>query len=152
MNEHGPDVKYDTAPVPEYKRDGTISVPHLFFVSEKSKAKDAAWKFVLFAEKEKYLKEVIRQVGWMPTRSDIEYEDIFKEEPKLRAAMQFPDYVEGHPLCKSYDEAYTKFGQRMEAAFKMKDLAGNPAGIEKVMSDAAKEVNEILEENGELAK
>jgi division protein CdvB (Snf7/Vps24/ESCRT-III family) len=41
---------------------------------------------------------------------------------------------------------------RLMAAFKRADLMDNPAGIAKVIKDAAEETNRILDENGLLGK
>ena len=45
------------------------------------------------------------------------------------------------------DEAFTKLAERLVKAYQDKSLLDNPAGITKVIHEAAEETNEILKEN-----
>lgn len=154
MKEHAPNVNFDAAPLPRKTSKDGLTFSINLNVSEKSEQKDLAWDFAMFISQEKYLKNVMRKVGWLPCRSDISYEDIFAEEPRFRPFMELPSgFVgKGYPLVSTTDEIYTKFAAKLTPAFQRADLVDNPSGIAKVISDAAKETNDILKEAGEYGE
>jgi len=148
MNEHAPNVKYDVAQLPVGTRVGGPTMGTNLNIYSKSKAQDLAWEFALHLENEKYLKAVINDVGWLTSRSDISYEDVFQKEPRLRPAMTMPEnfHGESYPLTTAADEIYTKLAEKLVPAFQDAGLVDNPAGIAKIISEAAKQTNDILKE------
>ncbi|HUV09043.1 MAG TPA: extracellular solute-binding protein [Spirochaetia bacterium] len=154
MKENAPDVKYDTAPLPVIKRKAGMKSNTNMNVSASSKVKDLAWDFALFTEEEKYLKAVIEKVGWLTARADINYDDIFAKEPRFRPFIEITDDYVGvdYPMITTADEIYTKFADKLVPAFQRADLVDNPAGIAKIISDAAKGTNDILKEAGEYGE
>jgi multiple sugar transport system substrate-binding protein len=58
----------------------------------------------------------------------------------------------GYPVIGPFDEVMTKLAERLVAAYANKSLLDNPAGIAKVLEDAAKETNDILKKAGLLAE
>jgi len=154
MKEHAPNVKYDTAPLPVEKRAGGMLESTNLNVSGKSTIKALAWEFALFLSEEKYLKEIIEKVGWLPCRTDVDYSDIYKKEPRFKSFMTIPEgYVgEPYPYITTSDEIYTKLADRLVPAYQDKSLLDNPAGIAKVIAEAAKQTNDILKEAGEYGE
>ena len=123
-------------------------------VSGKSTIKALAWEFALFLSEERYLKEIIEKVGWLPCRTDVDYSDIYKKEPRFKSFMTIPEgYVgEPYPYITTSDEIYTKLADRLVPAYQDKSLLDNPAGIAKVIAEAAKQTNDILKEAGEYGE
>ena len=150
MEEHAPNVNYDVAPLPVGTRVGGPAMGSNLNVYSKSENQDLAWDFALYLENEKYLKAVIDKVGWLTSRSDISYEDVFQKEPRLRVAMTMPDgfHGESYPYTSATDEIYTKLAEKLVPAFMDESLVDNPDGIAQIISEAAKQTNEILKEAG----
>jgi len=150
MKEHAPGVQYDTALLPRYRRAGTVGGWENLFVSKSCKNPEVAWDFIQFMEKPEYVKYLLLEIGWQPCRIDVDYEDIYKIVPQYRALMEVPEgyLVLAYPPIKPVDEIYTKLAERLVTAFTRKDLLDNPEGIAKVISEAAKETDEILKEAG----
>lgn len=153
MNESAPNVRYDTAPLPRDKRAGTICTLVNFYVAKNSRNKDEAWKFIQFMMKPEYQQFLLSKVGWFPC-TNADYEPIFQEVPQYRAFMDLPEGFDlyGYPSLACYDEIQTKLAERLVQACLDQSLADNPAGIAKVMADAAAETDAILKENGVLAE
>jgi len=64
--------------------------------------------------------------------------------------MTMPEgfHGESYPLTTATDEIYTKLAEKMVIAFQDASLVDNPAGIAKVISEAAKQTDDILKEAG----
>src|SRR5690554_6755299 len=90
------------------------------------------------------------EIGWPAPRIDMDFSDIFAREPAYAVANERPEgYIYStYPPLTAADEIWTKFGERLEAAFRDPSLVDNPEGIKKVLDDAAKETNDILKEHG----
>ena len=152
MKEHAPDVDYDTSILPvvsKYDLTSGLGQTYCLYVTETSKNSDIAWDFIKFVESPKYLKHMYLNVGWVPTRKDISYEDVYKEAPQLRN-LTYKDYnnVQFYDPMVCTDEIYTKLAERLMAAYTRKDLLDNPEGIAKVIAEAAEETDNILKEAG----
>jgi len=150
INEHAPNLNYDAAILPEYRRWGTNINPENTYVTKKCKNLDVAFDFVKFMLKPEYGKLTLETSGWFPARRDIDYTSIFKETPQFRAFVEFPEGygAYGYPKIGAIDEVMTKFAERLVAAYTRKDLLDNPEGIAKVIAEAAEETDNILKEAG----
>lgn len=150
IKEHAPEMQYDTALLPRYRRAGTVGGWENLFVSKSCKDPEVAWDFVQFMEKPEYMKHLLLEIGWQPCRIDVDYEDIYKIVPQYRALMEVPEgyLVLAYPPIKPVDEIYTKLAERLVAAYLRKDLLDNPRGLAKVIADAAEETDSILKEAG----
>jgi len=152
MKEHAPNVAYDTALLPvveKYNLRSGAAQTFSLYVSTSSKQREIAWDFIKFAERPKYLKIMYLTSGWVPTRKDVDYEEIFKELPQLRRITWegYNNTWRYYPLTVTI-EMYTKLAERLVEAYRDKTLVDNPEGIAKVIADAAKETDEILKEAG----
>ena len=141
-----PSLSYDTAPVPADVRWGRITNPVNLYVTRSCKNPDAAWDFAMFLNEEKNLVWLLDNVGWLPVRQDINLDPVLAKKPQFKAfVMTDPAYEEyGYTVIAVFDEIMTKLAERLVAAFLDKSLANNPAGIAKVIQDAANETDEIL--------
>lgn len=153
MKEHAPNVEFDTAPLPTYKRGGTICNLVNLYVTKNSKNKKEAWDFVQFMFKPEYQKFLLAKVGWFPCLT-ADYEPIFREVPQYRAFMELPEGFElyGIPPVACYDEIQTKLAERLVRWFMDESLVDNPEKIAKVLAEAAEETDNILKANGVYAE
>jgi len=141
-----PTLEYDTAPVPRDVRWGRITNPVNLYVTRTCKNPDVAWDFAMFMNEPENLVWLLDNVGWLPVRQDVDLSSVYSKKPQFKAfTMNDPKYEEfGYTVMASFDEVMTKFAERLVAAYLDKSLANNPSGIDKVISDAANETNEIL--------
>jgi len=141
-----PTLEYDTAPVPRDVRWGRITNPVNLYVTRTCKNPDVAWDFAMFMNEPENLVWLLDNVGWLPVRQDVDLSSVYSKKPQFKAfTMNDPKYEEfGYTVMASFDEVMTKFAERLVAAYLDKSLVNNPSGIDKVISDAANETNEIL--------
>jgi multiple sugar transport system substrate-binding protein len=149
-----PNLKYDTAFVPRDVRWGRIANHQNLYVTRSCKNPDVAWDFVLFMVSDDMQRWMFDNVGWLPSRQDVDYSAILTKTPQLKAFIDVPQgYSEyGYIPIGAFDEILTKFAERLAAAYLDAGLANNPAGIAKVMSDSAEETNTILRRAGLFAE
>jgi len=149
-----PNLKYDTAFVPRDVRWGRIANHQNLYVTRSCKNPEVAWDFVLFMVSDDMQRWMFDNVGWLPSRQDVDYSAILTKTPQLKAFIEMPQgYTEyGYTPIAAFDEVLTKFAERLAAAYLEASLANNPAGIAKVMSDAAEETNTILRRAGLFAE
>lgn len=154
LAKQAPNLEYDTAPVPKDMRWGRITNPVFLYVTRGSKNADVAWDFALFMVKPEMQAWMLDNVGWFPVRQDIDLTASLNKKPPFKAfVMKDPGYDEyGYPVIGPFDEVATKLAERLVTAFANKSLLDNPAGIAKVLDDAAKETNDILKKAGLLAE
>ena len=145
-----PNLKYDTAFVPSDLRWGRIANMQNLYVTRSCKNSDVAWDFVLFMVNDDMQRWMFDNVGWLPSRKDVDYSAILAKTPQFRSFIEMPQgYNEyGYVTIAEFDEIITKFAERLAAAYLDASLANNPAGIAKVMADAADETNTILRRAG----
>src|SRR5690554_1606762 len=150
--ENAPDLNYGTALIPGKVegKSGTVYSTESAFVPKSSNNKETAWEFIMFFNDDKYVKMMFEEIGWPAPRIDMDFSDIFAREPAYAVANERPEgYIYStYPPLTAADEIWTKFGERLEAAFRDPSLVDNPEGIKKVLDDAAKETNDILKEHG----
>ena len=155
MKKNAPAVQYDVAPLPAYKKTNTLLFWTNVYVTRSSKQPKEAWDFVMFMANGPKLKELeqvlYNTVGWMPPRNDVQkrHPNIYTEVPQYKYFAEVPKTYElyAYPRLAVTDEAFTKLAERLVKAYQDKSLLDNPAGITKVVHEAAEETNEILKEN-----
>jgi len=149
---NAPDLEFGTSVMPAYKNRGTVYSTESAFVPTSCENPLLAWDVINYFNQPKYLKAWFKTQGWVPPRIDIDYSDIFAEMPEYKAAFDFPEgyLLTLYPPITPIDEINTKFGERLEKAFKDTSLVGNNAAIKTFLDQAAAETNKILKENGML--
>ena len=138
-----PDLNYATALLPR----GTIALPVNLYVTSDNQA---AYDFVMHALKPENQLWLVENVGWLPNRQDVDYTPVVETIPQLDAFLNIP---EDHvlftvPPISPIDEVQTRLAERLVKAYTDASLVDNPDGIAKVLEDAAKETNQILERAG----
>jgi len=154
FKKNAPDLSFGTSVMPAFKQRGTVYSTESAFVAKSSGNQPLAWDVIEFFNQPVYLKAWFKTQGWVPPRIDIDYSDIFAEMPEYKAAFDFPEgyLLTLYPAIPPIDEINTKFGERLEKAFKNASLAGNNAAIKRFLDEAAAETNKILADNGLLGE
>jgi len=149
-----PNLNYGTMPMPKDVRAGTLRNPMGLWVTRSAKDQDLAWTFALFMVQPEYQKMVLDQVGWLPSRKDVDFSEILAKKPAFKAFLiNDPAYVYWkYPPLAVFDEIQTKYSERLVNAFLDASLAKNPEGIKKVLDDATAEGNAILKRDGKLGQ
>lgn len=146
-----PNLNYATAPLPT----GSIGLPANLYVSAKSSADaEAAWAFALAANEPDNLVWLLKNVGWLPNRSGVDYSSVTSTTPAFAA---FVDYPKGYkfftlPAIDPIEEILTRVAARLSAAFADAKLVDDDAAIKKVLAETEAQANAILEREGLLAK
>ncbi len=140
-----PDLPYATALLPR----GTIALPVNLYVT---RDKPEAFDFAQYAVKPEYQVWLLENVGWLPNRQDVSYESALEKIPQLDGFLNVPEsqVLFTVPPIGPIDEIQTRLAERLVAAFTNASLVDNPEGIAKVLSDAAKETDDILKREGLL--
>jgi ABC-type glycerol-3-phosphate transport system substrate-binding protein len=155
MKKNAPGVQYAAAPLPAGKKTNTLLFWTNLYVTRSSKQPKEAGDFVMFMANGPKLKELeqilYNTVGWMPPRNDVQkrHPNIYTEVPQYKYFAEVPKTYElyAYPRLAVTDEAFTKLAERLVKAYQDKSLLDNPAGIAKVIHEAAEETNGILKEN-----
>jgi len=145
-----PDLNYGTMPMPKDVRWGTLRNPMGFWVTKSAKDQDLAWTFALFMIQPEYQQMVLDQVGWLPSRQDVDFSAILEKKPAFKAFLvNDPEYQWfKYPPLGVFDEIQTKYSERLVNAYLDASLLNNPEGIKKVLDDATVEGNAILKRDG----
>lgn len=154
ITDTNPDLDFGVAAMPGNKVRGTVYSTESYFVSEASKVKDAAWDFIMYTQKEEYVKAFFVEQGWIPPRIDIDFSDIFAKYPGFMAAYKFPEGYKFwiYPTIPCADEVITKFAEGLMEYFKDSSLCGDRAKMMSCLETLAVETNAILKENGLLGE
>ncbi len=154
LRDQSPGLLYTTAPLPRLRRAGTNMNIDNLYVTRATKNPDVAWDFVMFVLRPENQQLLLEMTGWQPTRQDVDYSAQIRKAPQYKAFFEVPEGFEFYwdvPIG-SFDEIQTKLAARLERAFADRSLVDNPAGIAKVIEEAAKETNDILRREGMLGE
>jgi len=152
--QNAPNLHYDTAFVPSDTRWGRIVNQQNLYVTRSCKNPDVAWDFIMCIVNDDNQRWMLDNVGWIPSRQDVDYSAIFAKKPQLKPFIDMPQgYNEfAYTPIACFDELLTKFADRLAAAYLDSTLANNPAGIAKLISDCADETNSVLQKAGVYAE
>jgi multiple sugar transport system substrate-binding protein len=147
---NAPTLNYGTMPMPSDVRSGTLRSPIGMWVTKSAKNPELAWTFAMFmanAENQNYM---LDNVGWLPSRMDVDYSAVLNKKPAFKAFLpKDPNYKWFYyPQLGVFDEIQTKYSDRLVKAYLDSSLATNPAGVKKVLDDANVEANAILKRDG----
>lgn len=145
-----PDLKYATAPLPR----GSIGLPTNLYVSAEAEGATLAWEFAKAANEPENLIWLLKNVGWLPNRSGVDYSSVTDAQPAFAA---FVDYPEGYefftlPAIGPIEEVLTRLAAKLTAAYGNASLAADDAAIDALLKEASAEVETILDREGLLAK
>lgn len=141
--EKAPDLPYATALLPH----GTISLPVNLL---RTNDNEHAARFIEYAVKPEHQLWLVQNVGWLPNRQDVDYGPALAEIPQLEAFLIVPSdqVLFTVPPISAIDEVQTRLAERIIPAFVNASLVDNPDAVAKILSDAAKETNDILKRAG----
>ncbi len=155
MKSRAPSVNYGISQIPGGSAgvatnlvSGGMSVP------TSTKNEELAWDFLMYLNSDKYLVQMMRDVGWICTRSGVDYSEVYELEPHFEQALDRPKdmkLIPGAPAV-SFTEAYTKFAARLVEAFADSSMLDNEPKIMKFLKECSDEVNDILRSNGEYGE
>ncbi|HUV08477.1 MAG TPA: extracellular solute-binding protein, partial [Spirochaetia bacterium] len=125
-----------------------------WIVASSGKNKDAAWDFAKYLNKDKYLVMMMRDVGWICTRSGVDYSEVYAKEPHFKQALDRPKDMKliMHPPAVSNNEVFTKFASRLVEAYADASMLDNRDKIMKFLKEASEEVNQILKAGNEYGE
>jgi multiple sugar transport system substrate-binding protein len=154
VKKNGPDIKFGVVPVPREKGWGAFNAVEVLSVSKDSKLKQAAWDFIRVLQDQAILNNVLDSSGWVPLRRDRDYSASLAKEPRFASMITPPQgltlYIEAPNT--SYEEAMTRVGEIIQAAFRDASLVGNTEGAKRVMMRAHDTAVKILKDNGIYAE
>jgi multiple sugar transport system substrate-binding protein len=141
-----PNLRYQTAPFPV----GTIAVPVLLYTPARGPRTQLAFEFAQAANSPENMVWLLDNVGWLPNRKDVSYAQVIAKTPQLRAFLEFPPGYSFFelPAIGPVDEVLTRCATRLVRAFGDASLAGNTAGIDAFLREAAAETDQILRREG----
>ncbi len=118
------------------------------------KNKDLAWDFAVFYNQDKYCVKMMDEVGWTMSRSHVDYSEVYAKEPHFEQALDRPEGMRMimAPFAEAFNEVYTKFSDRLIEAFGNASLVNDKDKIMKFLTDAEKEINDIIKSYGEYAE
>jgi multiple sugar transport system substrate-binding protein len=145
-----PKLDYATAPLPR----GSMSVPVNLHVSAKGAEADAAWAFALAAAEPDNQVWMLRNVGWLPSRSNIDYAAVTAATPAFAAFVENPKNYDvfAVPAMDASEEILTRVAARLVTAFADPKLADDDKAIDATLLAIETEANEILKRDGLLGK
>jgi multiple sugar transport system substrate-binding protein len=141
-----PNLRYQTAPFPV----GTIVVPVLLYTPARGPRTQLAFEYAQAANTPENMVWLLDNVGWLPNRRDVDYAPVIAKTPQFRAFLEFPRGYTFYelPVIGPADEVLTRCAARLVRAFGDASLAGNNAGIDAFLREAAAETDQILRREG----
>jgi len=143
-----PKLKYAAAPLPR----GSIVVPVLLYTGADGEKAKLAFEYAMAANEPEQLAWMLKNVGWLPNRKDVDLKPIIADTPALAAFVAPPaNYAYfDTPAIAVAEEIYTRLATRLVRAYADASLAGNDAAIDAFLKEAAAESDTILRRAGLL--
>jgi len=143
---NAPNLNYGTMPLPKDTDWKYLRNSFSLYATRSTKNPALAWEFVQFMIQPENQKFMLDRVGWLPSRKDVDYSEVFAKKPAFKAFLVAdPAYKStGTPRIGVFDEIWTKLAERLTTMYLDKGLLDNPAGMKKALDDAAAETNTIL--------
>lgn len=151
---NGPDINFDTAPMPKGAVRGAFNYIEILSVNNQSKLKDETWDFIRMLQEQEALNVLLKTAGYSPLRKDRDFGWFLAENPKYKAVMEdvegYNQYLEAPNIA--YEEMTTRVGEVLQEAFRDASLVDNPEGCKAVIEKMQKVAEDILEDNGILSE
>ena len=145
-----PKLNYATAPLPR----GTIGLPANLYVNAKGTDADAAWAFALATNEPDNLLWMLKNVGWLANRQNVDYSSVVNATPGFAGFINYP---KDHafftlPALDPIEEILTRVANKLTAAFAKSSLADDDKAIAALLLETENEANAILNREGLLGK
>jgi multiple sugar transport system substrate-binding protein len=148
VKKNGPDTNFGVVPIPRDKAWGAFNLIEIMSVNKGSKLQAAAWDFIRTLQEQPILDNVLQISGWIPLRRDRDYSTTLKQEPRYDPMINTPagqtQYIEVPNTA--YEEATTRVGEVIQAAFRDASLVGNLDGCKRAMMRAHDTAVRILKD------
>lgn len=154
INKRAPGMNYGITQLVGGKYQGTNLNVDGWVIPASGKNTDIAWDFAVHFNKDKYMVQMVKEVGWICSRKGVDYSEVYKDEPHFEQALDRPQQMKMIvcPSAVSFNEVYTKFSDRLTEVFRDSSMVDNREKIMKFLRDAEEEANNIIKANGEYAK
>jgi multiple sugar transport system substrate-binding protein len=131
-----------------------MSVPVNLYVNAKSAEAEAAWAFALAADEPDNQVWMLKNVGWLPNRANVDYSTVTASVPAFAAFVDNPKSYQlfAVPAIDVSDEILTRAAARLVTAFADAKLVDDDKAIDTTLLAAETEANEILKREGLLGK
>jgi multiple sugar transport system substrate-binding protein len=145
-----PNIHYATAPLPR----GSMSVPVNLYVNAKGADAEAGWAFAMAADEPDNQVWLLKNVGWLPNRANVDYSAVIGSVPAFAAFVDNPKGYElfAVPAIDVTDEILSRVAAKLVAAFADAKLADDDKAIDAHLLAAETEANGILKREGLLGK
>lgn len=145
-----PKLNYATAPLPR----GTIGLPANLYVNAKGTDADAAWAFALATNEPDNLLWMLKNVGWLANRQNVDYSSVVNATPGFAGFINYPrDHAFFTlPALDPIEEILTRVANKLTDAFAKSSLADDDKAIAALLLETENEANAILNREGLLGK
>jgi multiple sugar transport system substrate-binding protein len=154
IKNNGPDINFNTAPMPKGAVRGAFNYIEILSVNNQSKMKEQTWEFIRMLQEQEALDILLKDSGYSPLRKDRDFAWFLAENPKYKAVMEdfegYNQYLEAPNIA--YEEMTTRVGEVLQEAYRDASLVDNPEGCKEVIQKMQKVAEGILEDNGILAE
>jgi multiple sugar transport system substrate-binding protein len=151
---NGPDINFDTAPMPKGAVRGAFNYIEILSVNNQSTLKEETWEFIRMLQEQEALDVLLKEAGYSPLRKDRDFAWFLAENPRYKAVMEdfegYNQYLEAPNIA--YEEMTTRVGEVLQEAFRDASLVDNPEGCEAVIQKMQKVAEDILEDNDILSE
>ena len=147
---NAPNLDYGITKVVGGTDNATNFVSVGFVIPDDSENKELAMDFLKFLNQDKYNSMMLRDTGWIPSRTGVDYSSVYAVEPHFEEAVNAGDLdFIALPPAASQAEVYTKFSSRIIEALERPELTDDRAAIMSFLAEVETEINDIIKENGE---
>lgn len=145
-----PGLNYATAPLPV----GSIGLPTNLYVKADGADAKAAWDFAQAANDPANLIWLLKNVGWLPNRSGVDYSSVTNAQPAYGAFVDFPEGYKFFtlPAIGPIEEILTRLAAQLTGAFGNAALASDDAAIDAYLKATSDEITAILSREGLAAE
>lgn len=154
IKKNGPDIKFDTAPMPKGKVRGAFNYIEILSVSNQSELKEQTWDFIRMLQEQEALDVLLKESGYSPLRKDRDFAWFLQENPRYKAVMEdfegYQQYLEAPNTA--YEETTTRVGEVLQEAYRDATLVDNPEGCKEVILKMQEVAEQILEDNDILSE
>lgn len=154
VKKNGPNIKFSVSPVPKGQHWGAFNLVEIMSVNKDSKLKPAAWDFIRLLQNQAMLNSILEGSGWIPLRRDRDYSAILAQEPRFETIINTPagqaQYIEAPNTA--YEEATTRMGEVIQAAFRDASIVGNMDAAKRAMMRTHDAAVRVLKDQGIYAE
>ncbi len=154
IKKNGPDINFNTTPMPKGKVRGAFNYIEVLSVNNQSKLKEQTWEFIRMLQEQEALSVLLNESGYSPLRKDRDFSSFLADHPRYKAVMEdfegYNQYLEAPNLA--YEEMTNRVGEVLQEAYRDASLVDNPEGCKEVILKMQKVAEGILEDSDILSE